>query len=243
MTKNDNSIKPIYFLLHGWGGSTESLKKLEELFKLSGDLVHNLEYPGFGNLKEIDEAMNLDDYADYLSKKIQELNTGHRPVVLVGHSFGGKIILKLLSRQNISVFKTFIVNASGIKPKLSFKSIIFKRMTILKFLLKNSLVRKLFYKLIVRESDYVKTSGKLKETFKNVINEHLDDKLKQIQSDVVIIWGENDKVTPLYMAKKLKSEIINSKLYIIKGASHSLPLKQPEEVFKIIQSEINKVNY
>lgn len=238
MTKNDNSIKPIYFLLHGWGGSTESLKRLEELFRLNGNLVHNLEYPGFGNLKEVEKAMNLNDYTDYLSNKIQELNTENRPVILVGHSFGGKIILNLLSRQNINIFKSFIVNASGIKPNLNFKARILKRLAILKFLLKNSLIRKLFYKFIVRESDYLKTSGKLKETFKNVINEHLDDKLKQIQSDVVIIWGENDKVTPLYMAKKFKNEIINSKLFIIKDSSHSLPLKHPEEVFKIVQSEI-----
>lgn len=238
MTKNDNSIKPIYFLLHGWGGSTESLKKLEELFKLNGNLAHNLEYPGFGNFKEVEKVMNLNDYTDYLSKKIQELNTENRPVILVGHSFGGKIILSLLIRQNINIFKSFIINASGIKPKLSLKSRILKQLGAFKFLVKNSLIRKLFYKFIVGESDYLKTHGKLKETFKNVINEHLDDKLKQIQSDVVIIWGENDKVTPMYMAEKLKNAIKSSKLFVVKGTTHSLPLKHPEEVFKIIQSEI-----
>lgn len=243
MTQNDNSIKPIYFLLHGWGGSTASLKSLELLLGEMSDSIHNIEYPGFGDMKELKKILHLKDYSDFLYKTINDLNPEKRPTVLIGHSFGGKMILDLLSKENPNVLKAFIINASGIKPKQTLKLILLKRLAIFKFLLRIKILRKIFYKFIVRESDYLKTNGYLKETFKNVINEHLDGKLSKINSKVVIIWGENDVVTPLYMAKKFKNSLRNSKLFIVKNTGHSLPLKHPEEVFKIIQSEINKVNY
>lgn len=95
------------------------------------------------------------------------------------------------------------------------------------------LMRKIYYKVVVREADYLLSEG-LSETLKKILDENLDNKVKNIEVETLLLWGEKDTKTPLWMAQYLKNEIPNSKLEIIKDARHNLPLVQPELVSTMI---------
>lgn len=237
MQKIDNTLKPIYFLLHGWGGTTKSLSSLEKILKQNDFEVFNLEYPGFGDLKNIDKPYSMQDYGVWLKKQVQQ-RVSDENYVLVGHSFGGKMVLEVLSQRILSPKYSVLINASGMKPKNTFKKSLLKILSKTGKILPTRSIRKIFYKLIVRESDYVKLSGNMQETFKIIINEHYDSKLGNINNKVLIIWGKEDRVTPVEMAYKLKNDIQGSKLYVLNEKGHSLPLKFPEEIFTILSSEI-----
>lgn len=69
----------------------------------------------------------------------------------------------------------------------------------------NAPMEKLQKKLRDKHSspDYLALSESMKETFKKVINQDLEEYLDQIKSSVLLIWGENDTETPLWMGKKM----------------------------------------
>ena len=52
-------------------------------------------------------------------------------------------------------------------------------------------------------------------------------KLKLIKNKVLIIFGSNDRETPLYMARKLNKNIKNSSVYIMSGCGHFCFIDNP----------------
>ena len=53
-----------------------------------------------------------------------------------------------------------------------------------------------------------------------IVTLDLTSKLKEIKNSTLLIWGENDTDTPLYMAKIMEKEIKDSGLVVIKNAGH-----------------------
>lgn len=226
-------------LLHGWGGSSKSLSSLQEKLTDKGFRVYNVDLPGFGLSQLPDGAMHLTDYVGLLAEFMTSLNI--ISPIIVGHSFGGKIALKTAILKPELISALVLIDVSGIKPKNQFKKkmlygvskpfkVLFS-LPLIKYLY--SPLRMVYYRFIVREKDYYK-SGKLRETFINVVNEHLDGDLPKIVTNTLIIWGAEDKVTPLWMGKKINSEIATSRLEVVADIGHGLPLKQPAMVAEII---------
>ena len=60
----------------------------------------------------------------------------------------------------------------------------------------------------------------MRKTFVNVINLDLTKNLKDIENPVLLMWGEKDIDTPLYMARIMEKEIKDAGLVVLKNASH-----------------------
>ena len=103
-------------LLHGWGSNLKSFNSLIELLK-SKYRVLAIDYPGFGESSELKRSFTIDDYADIVEKFLVKL--GIEKVILVGHSYGGRIILKLNSRKALpfEIKKNVLIDAAGLKDK------------------------------------------------------------------------------------------------------------------------------
>ena len=67
----------------------------------------------------------------------------------------------------------------------------------------------------------------MKESFCKIVNEHLDGVLPYVKNRTLIVFGENDKETPLYMAERLHKGIENSELVVIKNAAHFCFIDKP----------------
>ena len=86
-------------------------------------------------------------------------------------------------------------------------------------------------------SDYASISSDvMRETFNKVISLDLSDKLKEIKNPTLLMWGENDIDTPLYMAKKMEREIKDSGLVVLKGAAHFSYIDSPNEYNLIVEN-------
>lgn len=224
-------------LLHGWGGNLESLSALQsELSKRNR--VTNISLPGFGKSKAPERPWSLRDYALFLEEIVLKLKL-KRPT-LVGHSFGGKISLKFALEFPELISEIILLSPSGIKPKNSLKKTIFgtgaKIFGFLTSVLPGKIrvkVRKGFYKYAVRETDYLK-AGSLSETFKKIVDEHLDDNLKYISIPTRIFWAEKDTYVPLWMGKRMHSLIPNSRFEIVENETHGFPIKNPKLVARLI---------
>lgn len=198
--------------LHGYLASKETFAYQKEFFKNYFNL-HLLDLTGFGDNAFMPYPYDLTDYANEVKDYIKK-NRLKKPHV-VAHSFGGRIAIKLAS-ENIDLFdKIVLTGSAGLKPKFSLKK--FCKTSLFKLLKKFVDKEKLknFY-----SSDYNSLSPVMKKSFLLIVNEHLDDKLADIKNQTLIIFGKNDKETPVYFAKRLQKGIKNSKLILLENAGH-----------------------
>ena len=65
-------------------------------------------------------------------------------------------------------------------------------------------------------------------TAKSAIRHNVGDKLGTIHIPTLIIWGENDEVTPPFVAKKFNELIENSELIFVEKCGHAPMMEHPE---------------
>ena len=236
------------------------------------------DFPGFGKSDEPGENWKLDDFVEFVDefikktnrkggfellknilKEMQDGSTGLSPlwsqrsapkIILIGHSFGGRIAIKYAAKYPEKIDKLILTGAAGIKHKLTAKQkmlfvaaktgkMIFSLPIINKF---QKLVYNTFSKMArSRKKDYYQASPRMKEVMKNVLVEDLTDCLNKIKIPTLLVWGRKDKTTPLDDGKIMNEKIKNSKLVIVDGANHSLPYQKAEEFAEIVEGFI-KIN-
>ncbi|HQK54614.1 MAG TPA: alpha/beta hydrolase, partial [Sedimentibacter sp.] len=76
--------------------------------------------------------------------------------------------------------------------------------------------------------------GVMRQTMVKVINDNLIRLLSDIKAPTLLIWGENDEDTPLYMGEMMEKEIPDSGLVILKGAGHYSYIDNYEQFRAII---------
>ena len=69
-------------------------------------------------------------------------------------------------------------------------------------------------------SDYAKLSPTMRESFKKIVNENLERCAEKVSSPCLLVFGNEDRETPLYMARKLNGKIKGSGLVIMNGCGH-----------------------
>ena len=237
----DEGEGDVVLLLHGWGANYKSFTPLIELLKTKYRVLA-IDYPGFGESSELDRSFTVDDYADIVASFLISLDI--KKVILVGHSYGERIIIKLNSRKNLgfAIEKNVLIDAAGLKDHKDLKTIVkiktFKALKKIANVLpideerKKELEREL--KLKFGSSDYSKASKVMQETLVKAVNEDLTDLLKNMK-ETLLIWGDSDTVTPMWMAKKMESDIENAGLVVLHGGHFSY-LDDPITFMKVISS-------
>lgn len=251
-----NNSHRILLFLHGWRSNKEVWNQIVFRIKDFGFEIYVLDLPGFGGSPAPREAWSIGDYAEIVKGFIEEL--GLKNVIVVGHSFGGRVAIKLAA-----MLKTTPTFTSPASPAGEFEApLLFKEEIIEKLVLVDSAglaisqkkrmlmrlaakiakpffrpkftqpLRKKIYQVMGAE-DYV-TTPELQETFKKIINEDLTIELKRIEIPTLIIWGKNDKETPVSFGEKMHSLIHNSQFIILPDAGHFSFVDKPEEFMKVL---------
>ncbi len=230
--------------LHGWRSQKEvwdsvcrrivrQLAEENRSFKL-----YALDLPGFGESPAPQTPWTVGDYAETVKGFIEKLEL--KNVILVGHSFGGRVGIKLASKYPSIVSKLVLVDSAGFANQTTKKSVIGIIAKIAKPFFKAKFMQGLregIYKSIGAE-DYVATP-ELKKTFVNVVGEDLSKDMEKILCPTLIITGENDKDTPMEFGKRMQLKIKGSQFKILQSAGHFSFLDQPEEFIKELVSFIS----
>ena len=222
------------FILHGWTYSLDKWNKFSELLKKEGFDPVFLKVPGL--TAESEEIWNVEKYSEWLEKEI----SGEDKVILLGHSNGGRIAAYFASQYPEKIQKLILIDSAGIYHKeltLQIKRLIFGTVAkIGKKVTDSETLKKLLYKL-AGEKDYQSANPNMKQSMLNLINFDLAPFLRNVKVPTLIIWGQDDKLTPVSDAKLINKLIINSKLRIIEGAKHSPFYTHPEEVIDILKND------
>lgn len=231
---------PALLLLHGWGSSGTAWRGIMD--ELCGKYrVIAPDLPGFGESDMPPEAWDVERYAACTLRFMQAV--GARNPILIGHSFGGRIIVKLAGTGRVSPEKIVLIDAAGVRPKQSVRTRL--RVRVFK-LIKGALslpgIRRYTGKLLAAarahfgSADYNSAPEVLRQTLVRVVNEDLTCHMPQIGAPTLLIYGENDTATPVEDAKRIEALIPDAGLCVIQGAGHFSFIDRPYEVYAILHS-------
>ena len=106
-----NKSNKTIILLHGWGMNIITFREVfKEISKHHNVIAMDL--PGFGN-SSLSKAYNLDDYSELIKQMIIDLKLNN--VVILGHSFGGRILINLNKYNLDQIIGLILVDSAGIK--------------------------------------------------------------------------------------------------------------------------------
>jgi len=227
-------------ILHGWRKSGNDYSEIKSIFEKHNYAVFVPDMPGAGEEKLIKPVMHINDYISFILEFLK--NHKLTKIILIGHSFGGRVAAKLTAQYPEIVDKLILTGAPLIKQRLTLKNsiIMFLAQIMKKFSLISSgteRMRKVLYYLL-GEWDYYKAPPEIRETFKAIIAEDISPNLSNIFVPTLVLWGENDTFVSKKIGKEITRRIPTAKYIEIPGATHALPYKMPEkfaeEVLKFI---------
>ena len=227
-------------ILHGWGCHIETVMSIVNILK-ERYKVYCIDLPGFGKSDKPKDVLGSFDYARIVKKFLESMDV--KKAVFIGHSFGGKLSIIFGSKYPECVEKIVLIDSAGLIPKRGikyyFKVYSFKTLRFiykhLFFWIKDDKRMEKFYKKFGSD-DYKNSDGIMRRILVKVVNEDLKPILKDIKVPTLLIWGDKDDATPLYMAKIMEKEIEDSGRVILEGTGHYSYLEDYSKFTAVIKS-------
>lgn len=229
-THNDN--RPDIVLLHGWGANIDLFSKIISHLAPYFN-VYALDLPGFGKSGEPDVPWNVDNYTDFVLNFCKKMGVKH--CSFIGHSFGGRIIIKMLSRKELpfTVDKIVLTGSAGIRPQQSLQR---KMQTKCYKIVRGILALRVCQKFMPNaleylrqkngSADYNAASPIMRQCLVRVVNEDLTNLLQNINVPALLIWGEKDTATPVRDGQIMAKQIPDAGLVVFEGCGHYAFLEQ-----------------
>jgi len=238
--------KPV-IILHGWLSSSRAWLIFQKHLAPRGFKIIIPDLPGFGQSPLSDpRGWGLDDYVQWVQdfiKVLRESKELEGPLTLVGHSFGGRIAIKIAAEKFLpSLHSLILIDAAGLltQPDLRKKILASIASHCRQYLDTMNISSKLKEKFkilgyrLIRQKDYLRASPELRKTFQKIIGEDLLPLLPKITLPTLIVWGKKDQLLPVSQAYLLQENIPHSKLKIIPNAEHSPGIQTPEKLSEIM---------
>ena len=225
-------------LLHGWGTSSESLAPLSRALSDSFRILA-VDLPGFGWSQIPPVAWGTGEYAGHIERLMQE--TGMGGAAILGHSFGGRVAIRLAAMRPALVSRLVLVASAGVRPQ--------RRVGYHARVAAHKLARRFFTlpgwgaagrRVIARMTDRVgsrdyRAAGRMRPTLVRVVNEDLAPLLAAVQAPTLILWGDRDEEVPRGAMETMAKSIPQARLQVFEGAGHFPFLDMPEPFCKSVR--------
>ena len=229
-------------MMQGWGTSLDLYDFIASSVNDEYKFVQ-FDFPGFGDSDEPREPWNPDAYADFFCKFMTAI--GIDEASLIGHSYGGRVIIKLASRESLpfTIDKIMLIDSAGIMPERSAaQQAKVKRYKIMRNFLTSKPIHAMFPEVIdywmsqQGSDDYRNASPMMKKCLVMAVNEDQRASLPLIKQEVLLIWGDLDDATPIGDAHIMDELIPDSALIVLEGTGHYSFLQKPQQFRGIIRS-------
>ena len=222
---------PRVLALHGWGRSHRDFDAVLAPAPAGGppepplDAIA-LDLPGFGAAPPPPEPWGAADYARAVAPVFEEMAA---PVVVLGHSFGGRVAVHLAASFPDQVRALVVTGAPMLphpgrptRPAVAYR-----------------VVRRLHRMGLVSgarlegarqrhgSADYRSATGVMREVLVRAVGERDDAQLARIACPVTLVWGDDDTAAPLSVAEGAAALLAHGELVVCPGAGHLTPLTVP----------------
>ena len=235
---------PQTLLLHGWGCTKAHFAPI------AGELARDhrvtvIDFPAHGESGRPPEPWGVADFADCVRELIGRLSIA--PCDIIAHSFGGRVALYLAAHWPEMVNRLVITGGAGIrKPQTeeqkkrseAYQKKKKQLMGLTKLPLVGSLADKGLKALQQKygSADYNALDDEMKKTFVKVISQDLSPLLPQVRASTLLIWGENDAETPLWMGRQMEREIRDAGLVVFENDDHFAYIHQWQRFVAVVRA-------
>ena len=212
---------PRVVALHGWGRSHQDFaSSLEGLDAVSVDL------PGFGVSPAPSEVGGASMYANLVAPILDICDT---PVILVGHSFGGRVAVHLAEQRPAAIGGIVLTGVPLLhrahhrgRPALRYRC---GRLLHRWGLVSDGFLEGLRDKY--GSADYRAASGVMRDILVTVVNESYEQQLRSISAPVDLVWGDGDDAAPPEIAARAEALLADARLTLLGGIDHFVPTTAP----------------
>jgi pimeloyl-ACP methyl ester carboxylesterase len=236
----DVGTGPILFLLHGLFGALSNFKEVIDHFKTRYRVIIPL-LPLF-ELEVKDSTIegllaHVNEFIEH--KQLTKLN-------LLGNSLGGHIALLYALEHNENIQTLTLTGSSGLYESA----------------IGDSYPKKGDYEFVKAKTEYTfydpKTATKelIDEVFeivnnrekairilyiaRSAIRHNLKDELTNIKQPVNLIWGKEDRITPLFAGEEFKRLLPNAELHLIDECGHAAMMEKPDAFNDYLDAFLSK---
>ncbi len=245
----DEGEGTLLVMLHGWGSNIDLFAGVVNYAKKAYHVVA-MDMPGFGKSDEPKEPMNVDDYVNFVLAFIKELYPDEKEIIFLGHSMGGRIIIKLASgihdgriKTDFTIPKVVLTDSAGVIPeKTEAQKKRTKRYHFYKNLITKSGILKVYPQALDKlqkkfgSADYAAASPVMRKSLVMCVNEDLVPYMPSVTMPALLIWGDKDTATPLSDGQTMEKLMPEAGLAVINGAGHYTFLDNPYLYNRILGS-------
>ena len=224
---------PRVLALHGWGrDGADFTQALAGVPAIAPDL------PGFGYSPPPTEVWGAEDYAAQLVELLPEMAT---PVLVVGHSFGGRVAVCLANQHPDKVSGLVLSGVPLMKPdKVARPQFSYR---LIRWGHRRGVISDERMESIRRRrgsSDYRLARGVMRRVLVKVVNESYERNLDALSLPVHLVWGAEDREVPVERARLAYRRLVETpsevRLRVVDRVGHDLPLSRPEILREAIQT-------
>ena len=229
-------------LLHGLFGALSNFQFLIEHFRKTNKVIVPL-LP----LLELDLLhTSVGGLQKFVQRFVEHRNLND--IHLLGNSLGGHVALVHVLKNPERIKSIILTGSSGLfengmgdtYPKRGDKDYIRKK-TQLTFYDPNMATDELVNEVFEITNNRMKVI-KIIALAKSAIRNNLGEELNHIKQPTLLIWGNNDTITPPFVGKEFNKLLPNSELHFIDKCGHAPMMEVPEEFNAILHKFLTKLN-
>lgn len=229
-------------LLHGLFGALSNFSGIIEYFK-----HHNKVVVPMLPLFELDLLHStVGGLQKFVYRFVEHRN--YKNVHLLGNSLGGHVALLHVLKHQDRIKSLILTGSSGLfengmgdtYPKRGDYEYI-KKKTELTFYDPHTASKQLVDEVYEIVNNRLKAI-KIISLAKSAIRNNLGEELNQIKQPTLLIWGNNDTITPPFVGREFHKLIPNSELHFIDKCGHAPMMEVPEEFNQILHKFLTKLN-
>jgi len=229
-------------LLHGLFGALSNFRSLIEYFR-----NHNKVIVPMLPLLDMDILhTSVGGLAKFVHKFLEARDL--RDVHLLGNSLGGHVGLVHILKHPERIKSLILTGSSGLfengmgdsYPKRGDREYIRKKTELTFYdpaMATNELVDEV-YSITNNRLKVIKIIALAKSAIRN----NLGEELNQIKQPTLLVWGNNDAITPPFVAREFHKLIPNSELHFIDKCGHAPMMEVPDEFNAILHKFLKKLN-
>lgn len=230
-------------ILQGWGTDLGVYDSVAGVIDGSRYRVIQFDFPGFGGSDEPKEPWDVDGFADFFCRFMEVMQV--KQATLIGHSYGGRVIIKLAASESIpfEITNIILIDSAGVLPvRTTAQKWKIRKYKILKKFLNMKLIYAMFPEVIddwrsrQGSADYRNATPMMRQCMVKAVNEDLTELLPKIRQEVLLIWGDQDTATPIRDAHIMEEKIPNCGLAVIPGTGHFSFLEKPAQFRGIMEA-------
>ena len=226
--------------LHGWGRShTDFDSSLAGLVESHSDIsAIALDLPGFGASPAPSVAGGAATYADLIEPVLDECAAR---IVVVGHSFGGRVAVELAVRRPDVVASLVLcgvpllhrADRPAAKPALRFR---LARVLHRRGLLGEATMERMRQRF--GSADYRSATGVMRDVLVAAVNESYESQLDAIAQPVELVWGQRDDTAPVEAARRAQERLSDARLTLLDGVGHFVPTEAPDALAAAVRQRL-----